>query len=278
MPHVDLHLHSTASDGAYTPEEVVEIAVGKNLTAIALTDHDTIDGTQPARIAAGERLEVLSGVELSAEDETADRHILGYLFRLDRTSALYRMCIENKQARVRRIEAMIARLAALGVEVPLDEVLALANSGAVGRPHLARVMLRRGVVATLQQAFDRYIGDDGPAYVPHHRLDPAQAIALIHDAGGVAVLAHPGRYPDYNAIIEELIPLGLDGIEVYYPDHTPEIVGQLRRIAQARDLIMTAGSDFHRRAADGSAPVGTAAYPAELDILAALRERAARRP
>jgi len=272
MPRIDLHMHSTASDGAYAPAEVVQIALEKNMEAIALTDHDSLNGIAAAR-AAAQRLTVFSGVELSAEDAQADRHILGYGFRLDANTALYQACIEYREARVSRIAGMIAKLDAMGLHVSLEDVLASAKGGAVGRPHLARVMLRQGMVANMQEAFDKYISDDGPAYVPHHPLAPERAIQMIHEAGGVAVLAHPGRYDDYHAILDMLCPIGLDGVEVYYPDHTPEISADLARYARQHKLLMTVGSDFHRREGDGSARIGTVYYPPDLDILGPLRER-----
>jgi predicted metal-dependent phosphoesterase TrpH len=186
------------------------------------------------------------------------------------------LLLRLRQERVDRIGRMVDKLAALDVVVPVEEVLALGNGGSVGRVHLARVMLRRGYVASMQEAFDRYIRDDGPAYVPHYPLRPQQAIDMVHQSGGVAVLAHPGRYGDYRAIINELVLLGLDGIEVYYPDHTPAIVADLRVLARQYDLLMTTGSDFHRRDGDGSASIGTVKFPADLDVVGALRERAAR--
>ncbi len=272
---VDLHMHSTASDGAYSPEEVVQIALTKAMDVIALTDHDSISGISRAQAAsAGTSLEVLAGVELSAEDEDADRHILGYLFDpgSPALSALFR---KLREARIDRVGQIVEKLAALNVMLPVEEILALSNGGSVGRVHVARVMLRRGYTASLQEAFDRYIGDDGPAYVPHYPLTPKQAIEVIHQAGGVAVMAHPGRVENYRKILDGLIPLGLDGIEVYYPDHTPSIVSELRVLARQHGLLMTVGSDFHRREGDGSASIGTVKFPQDQDIVGALRERAA---
>jgi predicted metal-dependent phosphoesterase TrpH len=274
---VDLHMHSTSSDGTYSPEEVVQIALSKAMDVIALTDHDSIGGIARAQAAtAGTSLEVLAGVELSAEDADADRHILGYLFDPG-GAVLSTLLLQLRQSRVDRIGQMVNKLAALDVVVPVEEVLALADSGSVGRVHVARIMLRRGYVASLQEAFDRYIRDGGPAYVPHYPLTPQQAIDTVHQSGGVAVLAHPGRYADYRAIITELAPLGLDGIEVYYPDHTPPIVAELRALARRYGLLMTVGSDFHRRDGDGSTSIGTVKFPANMDVVGALRERAAQR-
>ena len=272
---IDLHLHSTASDGAYTPAEVVLIALSHALNVIALTDHDSVNGISAAQAAAqGTSLEVLSGVELSVEDQQADRHILGYLVD-HQHEALNAFFAEMRAARVQRARETVERLAALGVVLDPAEVVSLADGGSVGRPHIARAMLRAGHVSTLAEAFERYIGDSGPAYVPHHRVAPGEAIALIHRAGGVAVLAHPGRYADYRPILDELIPLGLDGIEVYYPDHSPPLIRELLVSARRHDLLVTAGSDFHRREADGSARIGGFQPPDGAALVTALRERSA---
>ncbi len=273
---VDLHIHSTASDGVYSPGEVVRIAQTNNLDVIALTDHDTIDGLALAwQAAASPSLEVLAGVELSSEDDTADRHILGYMFDPNH-ARLRAMLSELHRARFGRAEEMVRKLTALGLEIPFARVLEIAAGGSVGRPHVAAAMLERGFVSSIQDAFDRYIGDDGPAYVPHFRLTPERAIDLIHGAGGIAVLAHPGHYEAYPEIIEALLPLGLDGVEVYYYDHTPEIVQDLWGIARRNDLVMTVGSDFHRREGDGSARIGSVKIPPGVDLVAALKARAGR--
>ncbi len=273
---VDLHMHSTASDGVYTPTEVVQIALTNQMDIIALTDHDNVNGLAEARQAAAEKLEVLPGVELSTEEDQKDRHLLGYLFEPDNEPFLT-MLVELRDARVSRADRIVQKLAALGVNVSLERVYALAGAGSVGRPHIARAMLEQGYVSSLQEAFDKYLEDGGPAFVPHYRLAPADAIQLLHQAGGIAVLAHPGRLDgDYHQILESLVPVGLDGIEVYYPDHTPEIVRDLRQLAARHNLVMTVGSDFHRREGDGSARIGTVKVPPDVDIVGPLRERAAR--
>jgi predicted metal-dependent phosphoesterase TrpH len=273
---VDLHMHSTASDGVYTPTEVVQIALTNQMDIIALTDHDNVNGLAEARQAAAGKLQVLPGVELSTEEDQKDRHLLGYLFDPDNEPFLT-MLVELRDARVSRADRIVQKLAALGVNVSLERVYALAGAGSVGRPHVARAMLEQGYVSSLQEAFDKYLEDGGPAFVPHYRLAPADAIQLVHQAGGIAVLAHPGRLDgDYHQIIESLVPVGLDGLEVYYPDHTPEIVGDLRQLAAQHNLVMTVGSDFHRREGDGSARIGTVKVPANVDIVGPLHERAAR--
>jgi 3',5'-nucleoside bisphosphate phosphatase len=273
---VDLHVHSTASDGAYSPAEVVQIALAHQLDVMALTDHDNVSGIGPAReAAASTKLEVLAGVELSSEDERTDRHILGYLLDTE-NKPLQDVLAELRNARTSRADRMVRKLAALGVDIPIERVYAVADKGSVGRPHVARVLVEKGYVGSLQEAFDRYIGDDGPAYVPHYRLEPARAIDVIHGAGGVAILAHPGHYEDYRMVVADLVPIGLDGLEVYYPDHMPDIVRDLEVLARQYNLAMTVGSDFHRREGDGSARIGSVRAPAKADIVGALRERAKR--
>jgi predicted metal-dependent phosphoesterase TrpH len=271
---VDLHLHSTASDGVYSPAEVVQIALTNQLEVIALTDHDTVSGIRPAQaVAATTGLQVLAGVELSSEDEHTDRHILGYLINVDH-APLQALLSELRDSRTNRAARMVQKLADLGIPISMERVMALADDGTVGRPHVARALVEGGYVSSIQEAFDQYLANGGPAYVPHYRLEPQRAISMIHAAGGVAVLAHPGHYDDYRVVIGALVPLGLDGIEVYYPDHTPAVVEDLTVLARQYKLVTTAGSDFHRRDGDGSARIGSVRPPANANIVEALRERA----
>src|SRR5215813_10688548 len=166
---VDLHTHSTASDGVYSPAEVVQIALTNQMDVIALTDHDNVAGLPEAWQAASGKLEVLAGVELSSEDETADRHVIGYLVDVQ-DAALLAMLKEMRDSRVHRADRIVQKLANLGIKVPLERVYALAGTGSVGRPHIAKAMLEQGLVGSIQDAFDKYLDDNGPAYVPHYRL------------------------------------------------------------------------------------------------------------
>jgi 3',5'-nucleoside bisphosphate phosphatase len=269
-------MHSTASDGVYSPQEVVQIALTHNMDVIALTDHDNTSGIIPAQEAATlSKLEVFAGVELSSEDEAGDRHILGYLFDLS-NAPLQAILTKLRDARVNRAERMVEKLDGLGLPISFERVRAIAGTGSVGRPHVARALVEAGHVNSLQEAFDLYLADGGPAYVPHYRLEPGHAIDLIHGAGGVAVLAHPGHYDDYQAAVEELAPLGLDGLEVFYYDHTPETVEALRVLAARHDMLMTVGSDFHRREGDASARIGSVKTPPDVKIVEAMKERAGR--
>jgi hypothetical protein len=279
---IDLHLHTTASDGLYAPSELVQLALTHQMDVIAVTDHDTLDGVAAAQNVAAQAergpgrspLRVLAGVELSAQTHE-ERHMLGYLVDTAHAPLLNQLAL-LKNSRVGRMEQMVAKLEGLGLPLPFERVLQVAGEGTVGRPHLARVMVERGYVSSIQEAFDRYLGDDGPAYVPYHRLLPEDAIRTIHEAGGVAVLAHPGHLGHYREVIEALVPHGLDGIEVYYYDHSPSLTDELARLARQFGLVMTVGSDFHRREADGSARIGSVRCPDAARLLDALYERAAR--
>ncbi|PJF31518.1 MAG: hypothetical protein CUN51_04095 [Candidatus Thermofonsia Clade 1 bacterium] len=273
---VDLHLHSTASDGALTPAEVVQAALKQRLQAIALTDHDTAEGILPAQAAAqGTALRVLSGIELSAEEDGAERHMLGYTF--DPThEALRTLLCRLKAGRVARIHAILEKLARLGVSLEPERVFALAQGDSVGRPHVARALVAKGVVSTVSEAFQRYLANGAAAFVPNARLSLEEAIQTIHQAGGVAVLAHPGRQADYRSLLQRLLPLGLDGVEVYYPDHSQRLINELRAFAVHHGLLITGGSDFHRRDSSGSVHLGAPYFPKHLDPVTAIETRAQR--
>ena len=241
--HVDLHMHSTASDGARTPEEVVAAASVAGLSAIALTDHDTLGGLPLARSAA-ERLgiRVVSGVELSAVDGDREVHVLG--LHLTRTADLEARLATFRDARRERAQQIVARLIELGVPLTLDAVLREAGSGAIGRPHVARALVAGGWAVDQRDAFDRWLGYRRPAFVPKVRLAMNDAIQMIHQAAGLAVLAHPG--PDgRRARIEPLVHLGLDGLEVRHPSHSPEDVRRLTALADHFALVPSGGSDWH---------------------------------
>jgi hypothetical protein len=244
------------------------------MDVIALTDHDNVDGITLAQSAArGSLLQVLSGVELSTVDGPHKPHMLGYLFDVN-NAEFQELLATMRHDRLGRAAQMVDKLAALGVNIPLERVYALAGNGnTVGRPHVAQVMVEHGVVRSLDDAFVRYIGNDGPAYVPNFELSPAHAIDAIHRAGGIAVLAHPGLYTDYAGIVERLVPLGLDGIEVYYYDHSRETTRKLDRLAAQHGLLKTVGSDFHRREPNNSARIGTVHFPATLDVIGAMQSR-----
>jgi len=259
---VDLHIHSTASDGTMTPSEVVRSAIELGLTAIALTDHDTTAGIAEARqAAAGTGLEVIPGVEVNSEGEWGDLHFLGYY--IDPENPFLRERLKAmRDARLGRARRMLEKLAQMGMLLDWEEVRTLAGGESVGRPHIARALVNRGYVASTQEAFDRYIGNGGPAYVPRLRLTPAQVIEAIHRAGGVAVLAHPAHSGVMDRV-PEFVALGLQGLEVYYPDHTPEDVERLLALCRRYDLVATGGSDFHSPHHEEGAPLGSVFVPLE---------------
>lgn len=251
---VDLHIHSTASDGSLTPRAIVDHARTLGLKAIAITDHDTIDGIRAVLTPGGPRdLHVLTGVELSANppESFADAgsfHILGYGIRLNDPD-LNTTLITLRQARHQRNPRILSRLAELSIDLSLDEVDSEAPDGMIGRPHIARAMVRKGYAAHIDEAFDRYLAKGRPAFVEKTKLDCAQALAAIIRAGGIAVLAHPVSLDmdlrTLKALLLTMIPMGLTGLEAFYPGHTPEMTRAYTTLARELGLIVTGGSDFH---------------------------------
>lgn len=270
---VDLHIHSTASDGLLTPSEVVRVALDRGLATIALADHDTLSGVPEAlATAARTRLEVVPGVEINSEGPWGDLHFLGYYVDPNHPSLKQRL-EAMREARLGRARRMVERLGELGLSLDWEEVAALAGGESVGRPHIARAIYNRGYVGSIQEAFDRYIANDGPAYVPRLRLTPAEVIEAIQRAGGVAVLAHPAHSGATN-MIPELVTLGLQGLEVYYPHHSPRQVQMLRALCKRYGLLATGGSDFHAPGHEEGAPIGTVLVPPECVV--SLKQAASR--
>ena len=251
---VDLHAHTTASDGSLTPTELVSAAAKLGLRAIAVTDHDTIGGLSEARDAATGihgGIEFISGIELAVEDDNGRFHLLGYLFDQD-DSELADTLVALRRRRAARNEKILVKVQELQLDLSWDDVMAEVPEGGevIGRPHIAAAMVRRGIVADRQEAFDKYLAQGAPLYFPKGGLTPKDAIALLHRAGGIAVMAHPGlskwSEPEkLEAYIIELKAQGLDGVEVYYSQHTPEQIEAYAAIAKRLGLIATGGSDFH---------------------------------
>jgi predicted metal-dependent phosphoesterase TrpH len=257
---VDLHMHSTASDGSRTPSDVVRAAKSAALSAIALTDHDSISGLREAA-AMGEQLgiRVVNGIELSAVEGNAETHVLGLHLRdVDR---LDRQLVDLRGMRLRRAETMVARLNAHGVQIGMADVLTYAGDGAIGRPHVARALVAHGWAADARDAFDRYLGTGKPGYVAKEPLQMVSAIAMIHDAGGLAVLAHPGGAGTRERIAP-LVALGLDGLEVKHPSHSPSDMSRLRSLCEQFGLVVSGGSDWHG-AEDGLRSLGCMQVPEE---------------
>ena len=240
---VDLHTHSTASDGILPPERVVEAAARCGLSAIALTDHDTIDGVLAAR-AAGDRLgiRVIAAVELSAFLDDHEVHLLAlHLSRLER---LEERLTELRALRYSRGQRIVEKLNALGIPITFDEVLQQSAGGAVGRPHIARALMARGVVHDFRDAFARYLGGSGAAYVPKDKLSLVDAIAIAHEAGALAIWAHPGD-AGRRERLEPLIAAGLDGVEIRHPGHSRDDIKRLQALCDFFDLVPSGGSDWH---------------------------------
>jgi 3',5'-nucleoside bisphosphate phosphatase len=245
----DLHCHSSASDGTRPPADVVGRASAAGLSVLALTDHDTVAGMTDAIGALPPGLSLIPGMELSCRRDGRSVHMLCYLFDPG-NAELASQCSAIRASRVDRAKAMVARLAELGAPVTWEQVSALAGDAVIGRPHIARAMIASGVVGSIDEAFTtEWIGPGGRAHARRYALDPADAIALVHAAGGVAVLAHPlaltrgGPVP--GQLIAELAQAGLDGIEVAHPDHDERQRAELRAVASRLDLAATGGSDDH---------------------------------
>ena len=252
---IDLHVHTTASDGSLTPSAIVALAQDLGLGALAITDHDTLQGAREAlqtQMPSG--LAFLPGVEISSTPPhpfacSGSFHILGYGIDIDHAGLNH--ALENLQAsRRERNPKIVRRLQTLGMDIALSEVAAGSDNGSVGRPHIARVMLAKGFVNSIDEAFARFLGRGQPAYVDKHRMASEQAIELITAAGGLAVLAHPSlialhadqTIPDLIACLK---PLGLAGVEVFYPEHSKADTLRYQALAEKHDLLMTGGTDFH---------------------------------
>jgi predicted metal-dependent phosphoesterase TrpH len=273
---IDLHTHTTASDGILAPESLVDEAKARGVGLLAVADHDTTAAVDAA-IEAGRRagVEVWPAVELSCDVPDGEVHILGY-FIDHRLAWMQQLLGRLQDGRERRAERMVERLAALGAPIPLARVKALADGGAIGRPHVARALLEAGHVKSVSEAFDQFIGRHGPAYVERVKMTPVQAVGVIRAAGGLAVLAHPG-WGFQDATLPDLVAGGLDGIEVYYPDHAPHQVEHYAALAARCGLLVTGGTDFHGSGLATRVPLGSQYVPES--IVAPLRDAAAgRRP
>lgn len=254
MEGIDLHIHSTASDGTLPPAEIIKLAQKLKLRAIAITDHDTIDGSKEA-LQAGipPSVKFLTGVEISASyppsfSHAGSFHILGYSIRLEDPQLNETLAV-LQQARKNRNPQIVKRLNSLGFEFSLEDVASEIGDGQLGRPHIARYMLKRGFVKSIDEAFRKYIAQGKPAYVDKYRVDCKRAIQIILDAGGIPVLAHPILLNFDKDEITELFALlksmGLKGIEVYYPEASPDMTAFYIELAERYGLLKTGGTDFH---------------------------------
>jgi predicted metal-dependent phosphoesterase TrpH len=262
VSRVDLHVHSTASDGRYAPEEIVARAAGLGIRYLALTDHDSVDGIARAVAAAGAfpRLTFIPGVEVSTDVPEGEIHILGYFIDYARPELADRL--KNfRDSREGRARGMVDKLAGLGINIDYKRVREIAGDGAIGRPHLAQAMLEKGYIENFKEAFDKYIGREGPAYVEREKMTPEEAVGLVRRSGGIPVLAHPFTVKEPGKWAAELKKAGLVGIEAYYKDNTPETTEATLKIAEENNLVATGGTDFHGIEGAGDVMLGSVHVP-----------------
>lgn len=249
----DLHTHSDASDGTTSVTDNVARARARGLAGLAVTDHDTMAAVDEALAAAGDDVEIVPGTEFSAELDGVSVHVLGFWTDPadpDLSDEMDRL----RNERLRRAQEIVAKFNGLGIDVGMERVQELAGAAPIGRPHIATAVVETGAVDTMQQVFDDYLADGGPANVPKHAVHPVRAVELLVGAGGVAVLAHPGLFGSRggetmdDTVVEEMVAAGMAGIEADHPDHTDEQQTRYRDLAVALDLVVTAGSDYHGEA------------------------------
>lgn len=241
---IDLHAHTTVSDGSLAPEALVAEAVRRGLSVLAITDHDQVRGVELCRAAAqGKNLEIVAGVEVSSALEDSTLHILG-LFVDPKHAGFQNYLQQLFEERKQRAAKIIAKLQAIGMGVSLDEVLQEGKGAAVGRNHVAKLLLSKGLVGSRKEAFDRYLRKGCPAYVPYERAEPREAIDWIAKAGGRSFLAHPILVRDQN-LLPKLVEWGLSGLEVIHPEHSPSDIQRYGKFCDERNLLKSGGSDYH---------------------------------
>ena len=277
----DFHCHSTESDGVLSPTDVVKLAYGEGVRVLALTDHDSTQGIAEARraVEAYDDFTLIPGVELGTDIPGGEVHVLG--FYLDPDDAGLQTTLEKlRDGRKGRGEGIVNKLREMGIDITWEQVQRFAGGGAVGRPHVAQALVEGGHVATVKEAFDRYIARNGPAYVEREKMTPAEAVGMIVQLGGVPCIAHPGYLEDLDGVLADLKDAGLAGMEVYYKDYAPDEVERLRQAAERFDLVPWGGSDYHGlHGPDEPLPGGmhTPLPDASIDALLELgRARAAR--
>lgn len=260
----DLHLHTTASDGRLSPAELVNMAREKGLEVMAVTDHDSIGGIEEALEAAslGPKIVVIPGVEINTDLPTGELHVLGYF--VDYHDATFLLELEKiRESRVGRAREMVKKLQALGAPVEWSRVQELAHGESICRPHIAQAMLEKGFVKSEREAFDRYIGRDGPAYAERRKVQPADAVRMILAAGGLPVLAHPADIKNLNELIAGLKAAGLVGLEAYYGQYDSNTVWRMVSLAGEHELLTTGGTDYHHFGDDREVALGSVDIPEE---------------
>ncbi len=265
--HADFHTHSTFSDGQLSPTQLIDLAYRNGVRVLSLTDHDIVDGLPEAFEAAGRYpdLTLIPGIEMSTDVPGNEVHILGHF--IDWHDAQFRRKLTSLQdSRLNRAQRMVEKLAQLGKPVTWERVQELAGEGAVGRPHIALAMVEAGHVSSVNEAFDLYLSRTGPAYVEREKLTPQDVIALLHAVGGLATLAHPRELDaagGLEPLLQEIVPAGLVGIEVYYQDYTPDEIEHFLDVANKFGLIPMGGSDYHGFGGDQQREPGQVAVPEE---------------
>ena len=266
---VDSHIHTTHSDGYFTPVEVINKAKESNIDIISITDHDNLSAIAEATLE-GKKLgiEVIPGVEISSDVRDKEIHILGYFIEPD-NKELERYLTFFREERIKRAIRIVNRLNTLGFPLSINDVMDKAQSSAVGRPHIAQAMLERGFINSYFEAFNKYIGNGCPAYEKKVHLSPQSAFKIINDAGGLSFIAHPGYMPEI--LLKELIEAGVDGIEVIHPSHSPQQINFYRGIVNEYFLLESGGSDFHGGKREDGNNLGR--YYANVSIIDAMRKR-----
>lgn len=245
-PDYDLHIHTTASDGVLTPQKIIDMAAEMGLKGIAISDHDTAAGLGPARQyldITSYSLDFIPAIELNTDAGEDEVHILGY-FIDPANVALNQRLLEIRNSRYHRAEQMVSRLQELGLKITFEQVQALTPGELIARPHIARALINNQYCSSIREAFEKYIGRGAPAYVPRYKFLPQEAMELIKNAGGISVLAHPGLI-QHKDKITEIIKSGIEGLEVFYPEHSPEQIDDLLQLAHRHRLLITGGSDYH---------------------------------
>lgn len=270
----NLHVHSTASDGKHSPHDLIKMAEEAGLKVVALTDHDSTNGIIEALEAAKASPDItfIPGVEISTDLPDGEAHILGYF--IDYTDPEFRKTLEKfRDSRLNRGKKMVDKLASLGFFIDWKRVQQIAGEGAIGRPHIAHAMMEKGYINKFEDAF-RFIGHDGPAYVPRDKMTPEEAVELIVRAKGLPALAHPFTVKDPETMVISLKKHGMVGLEVYYKDNTPQQTGNTLQLAKKYGLIATGGTDFHGIGNDNEVYLGGVEVPMEAaEQLIALKEK-----
>lgn len=271
---IDLHIHTTASDGRLTPSEVVRRAAKLGVEVVAITDHDSVAGIEEALSEAQKypQMMVIPGVEMGADVPKDEMHILGYF--VDRHSSVFCEKLQMlRSSRSIRSQTMVSKLTDMGIILDWNHVVRIADGASIGRPHIAQAILEYGYVSVLQEAFDKYIGDSSPAYVERKKLSPIDTVELISRTGGLPVLAHPLETKNLDSVLDELKQAGLIGMEVFYKDYSAEDIQRLSRIAEEHNLVCCGGSDFHGFEIEGN-EIGRCSVPRDtIDRLIALKRQ-----